>query len=361
MDYTPLDLNSLSAEAQRALGSGPGKMMAARGMAPLANPVDLLSVLYQLCIDADPKLADAARGSAKALPAKILTGALAEVSLDPRVIDFFIRQADAGAALVETVILNKNTADETIARLAAGADSRLVDVIADNSLRVLRHPEIIAALYTNKNARMSTVDRVVELAVRNDVKVPGIAAWDEVCVAVLQASRGEEPKMDHAAMDALFERVAPDSADEDADVDIDVPAEKQELQIRDMTIPMKIRLAMMGNKFQRNQLIKDPKKIVALAVIKSPSVKENEAAKYASNNAICEDVIGYIANKKDWTKLYHVKQALVANPKCPLPAAMRLLPHLRAKDLQALARSRNVPSALSAQAKKLTAARGSKK
>ncbi len=28
----------------------------------------------------------------------------------------------------------------------------------------------------NKHARMSTVDRVVELAVRNDVRVPGLAA-----------------------------------------------------------------------------------------------------------------------------------------------------------------------------------------
>ena len=128
MDYTLLNVSSLSAEAQRALGSGPGKMMAARGMAPLANPIDLLSVLYQLCMDVDPKLAGAARASAKALPAKILTGALAEVALDPRVIDFFIREADAATALVETVVLNKSTADETIARLAARADSRLASL-----------------------------------------------------------------------------------------------------------------------------------------------------------------------------------------------------------------------------------------
>ena len=120
------DLIGAETEAQRALSSGPGKMMAARGMAPLANPVDLLSVLYQLCMDVDPKLAGAARASAKALPAKILTGALAEVALDPRVIDFFIREADEAIALVETVVLNKSTADETIARLAARADSRLV-------------------------------------------------------------------------------------------------------------------------------------------------------------------------------------------------------------------------------------------
>lgn len=359
MDHTPLDTSALSGEAQRVLSSPPSKMMAARGMAPLANPVDLLSVLYQLAVDPDAKLAAAALGSAKALPVKILGSALAETGLDVRVIDFFIHTADARAELIETVVLNQASADETIAKLAASATSKQADIIAENSQRVLRHPEIIAALYVNKNARMSTVDRVVELAVRNNVKVPGIAAWDEVCAAVLQAAKGDEAKLDGTAMDALFDKVKPESDDEDDDDKEDETAEEKKIQIRDMTVPMKIRLAMMGNKFERSQLIKDPKKLVAMAVIKSPGVKENEAAKYASNNAICEEVIGYIANKKDWTKLYHVKQALVANPKCPLPAAMRLLPHLRAKDLQSLARSRNIPSALSAQARKLTAVRGS--
>ncbi len=357
MDYSTLDPSTLSAEAQRALSSAPGKMMAARGMAPFANPVDLLSVLYQLSLDPDAGLAKAAQGSAKTLPARILTSALADRALDPRVIDYLIHGADCRAELVEVVVQNHSTADETIAVLALTANTKQADLIAENSQRVLRHPEIIAALYTNKNARMSTVDSVVELAVRNDVKVPGIPAWDEVCAAVVQAAKSDEPKLDSALMDAMFDKAKPVSDDDDA-IPEGTVAEEREMQIRDMSIPMKIRLAMMGNKFQRAQLIKDPKKLVAMAVIKSPAVKENEAGKYASNNAICEDVIGYIANKKDWTKVYTIKQALVANPKCPLPAAMRLLPHLRPKDLAALARSRNVPSALSAQARKLAAVRG---
>ncbi len=94
--------------------------------------------------------------------------------------------------------------------------------------------------------------------------------------------------------------------------------------------------------------------MVALAAIKSPMVKENEAATYASNTSLSEDVIAYIATRKEWTKLYQVKFALVNNPKCPLPVAMRLLPHLRPKDLQSLSRSRGIPTALSAQARKLS-------
>jgi hypothetical protein len=360
MEYTSLEVAELGPEAQRALGSPAGKMMAARGMAPLANPIDLLSVLYNLCQDRDEKIHVAARASAKTLPLNILEGVLADPRLDPRVIDYFIFKADCKDKLMEIVVLNQTTADQTIARLAARADKKLVDLIATNEERILREPDIIAALYKNTKARMSTVDRVVELAVRHDMKVHGIPAWEEVSRAVLQAQKAEEPKLAADVMDAIFGGAVIDG-DDDAVPENQLEAE---MSIRDMTIPMKIRLAMIGNKFQRSQLIRDPKKMVALAVIKAPSVKEMEAAKYASSNAICEDVIAYIANRKDWTKIYNIKTSLVCNPKCPLPAAMRLLPHLRAKDIAGIARSRNVPSALTAQAKKLKLARsggGSKK
>jgi len=362
MDYTPLDLAQLSADAQRALSSGASKMMAARGMAPLANPVDLASVLYQLCVEVDDKLQPAAKKSAQGLPKGILTGALADTKISSRVIDYFSRHVDCRLELIDIVILNLSSADDTIARIAVDASEAQIDLIAENQQRILRSPSLIAAIYTNPHARMSTVDRVVELAVRQKLNVPGIPAWDELTRAVLQLA-DEEPATvpdEGDAADQAFLTLIPKGADGDAEAA--KPGEEEEIAIRDMSIPAKIRLAMMGNKFQRAQLIRDPKKMVAMAVIKSPSVKENEAAGYASNTSICEDVIAYIAAKKEWTKMYNIKLALVNNPKCPLPAAMRLLPHLRAKDLGVMARSRSIPSALSAQARKLSNARsGGKK
>src|SRR5207302_11077760 len=76
--------------------------------------------------------------------------------------------------------MNDAVADETVAALARHVGPREVDMIAANEQRLLRHPEIIGAMYLNKKARMSTVDRVVELAVRNHIRVPGLAAWDEI-------------------------------------------------------------------------------------------------------------------------------------------------------------------------------------
>jgi hypothetical protein len=178
VSHTPIDESQLGAEAQRAL-SGPMKKMAARGLAPLSDPAELITVLYQLAVDPDAELRAEAERSAGGLPEGVLGGALASPDVDPRVLDFYARRVVAGREpLLELIVQNAAVAAETIADLAARGSARLIDLIAENQRRLLEHPPIIASMYTNPRARMSTVDRAVELAVRNDVTVPGIAAWE---------------------------------------------------------------------------------------------------------------------------------------------------------------------------------------
>jgi len=130
-------------------------------------------------------------------------------------------------------------------------------------------------------------------------------------------------------------------------------AEAKKLPIEKLSVPAKVRLATLGNGFQRAALIRDPLKLVATAVIKSPAITEFEAARYAGNASLAEDVIRYIAQKREWTKLYGTKVALCRNPKTPVTDAMRLMPFLREKDLTQLTKSKGIPSAVVAQARKL--------
>lgn len=369
LQRTPIDPASLTEAARKAVAPGPMKMMAARGLAPLSDPADLVTVLYQLTLDPDAKIAESARGQADQLPDRVLEGALEQPTLDRRVLDFFADKVRAKAALIDRVILNPATADETLAELAAVVGPREVDLIATNEQRLLRHPEIIGALYSNLKARMSTVDRAVELAIRNGIKVPGIAAWDELSAAITGAKRkeaaaaqqgGEIREVDDLetnTKDALFEKLAGAAA---RDEDSQPAPEEGEIPISQMTIPMKIRLAMLGNKFQRSILIRDANKMVALAAIKAPGVTDMDAARLAGNTSLSDDVISYISNRRDWTKLYGVKLSLVQNPKTPIPAAIRFLDHLREKDLRNIARSKGVPSAISAGAKKRLMQKGGK-
>ena len=366
MNYTPLDASQLSPAAQRALGPGPGRGMAARGLMPLA-PADQVAVLYQLSLDAESNVAQSARATAAGMPEKLLAGTLAQPTVDARVLDFFAQLIADKPAVFDAIALNPAVADTTIATLAGRAGSREVDQIAQNEQRLLRHPEIIAAMYMNRRARMSTIDRVVELAVRNHVRVPGLAAWEEVARALVGAAPATSES------DALFAAAATSQADDSALTTGDAnqalpeeelaaapPAPAEEEDDRGLTIPMKVRLATLGNGVDRGRLIRDPIKMVAMAAIKSPGVTDIEAARYAGNQALAEDVIRFIAINRNWTKQYAVKVSLCRNPKAPLAETSKFLPALRQKDLTNLSKSKNVSSALVAQARKLIAQRGGK-
>ncbi|MEO8705251.1 MAG: hypothetical protein ABI867_34735 [Kofleriaceae bacterium] len=442
---TPLAPNQLSAAAQRVLGPGPGRSMAARGLMPLA-PGDQLVVLYTLAHDADTALAASARATAMGLPEKLLAGTLVDAQLDPRLLDFFGQLGAEKPAVFDAVILNPATTDLTIAALATKAGPREIDLISQNEQALLRHPEIIAAMYMNRRARMSTIDRVVELAVRNNVRVPGLAAWDEVARALtgepmaavddelfaavvrdrddsdltvgdadrsifddeegreaarttklleLHLSRTGQPTIraplkrarttfgsaatvDIRLPDVPGQWIAVDVDDDGADIHtargeklrlglnamIDVDGFRLSvtpLPFRDLPIPAKIRAATIGDAFVRSEAIRDPLKMVAMAAIKSPGVTEIEACRYAGNQVLPEDVIRYIATKREWTKMYGVKVALCRNPKTPISETTRMLPFLREKDLHRITKSKGVPSAVVAQARKLQITRGGKK
>jgi hypothetical protein len=357
---TPLDPSRLSAAAQRALGPGPGRTMAARGIMPLP-PGDQVAVLYQLALDPDPAIAGAARATAAGLPERLLAGTLADPAVDPRVLDFFAGLAAGKPSVFDAIVLNPAVADATIALLASQGDSREVDLIAQNEQRVLRHPEIIAAMYMNRRARMSTIDRVVELAVRNEVRVPGLAAWDEVARALTGGTRSGE--RDDALIQGVLDAAGDDAALTAGDAEQALPdaepgrpavaEEREDPSFEELSIPAKIRLASLGNASIRAKAIRCPIRIVAMAAIKAQGVKDMEVVHYAGNRNLSEDVIRYIASKREWTKLYGVKVALCRNPKTPLVEATRMLTSLRERDLQNLAKSKGVTSALGAQARRL--------
>jgi len=369
MELTPLDPTQLSTAAQRALGPGPGRMMASKGMMPLP-PADQVAVLYQLHLDADAMIAGSSRATASGLPEKLLSGTLADPNLDPRILHFFGERCFDKPNVFDAIALNPSVADSTLAMLGAKGDARGVDQIAQNEQRLLRHPEIIAAMYMNRKARMSTIDRVVELAVRNHVRVPGLACWDEVARALTGGvSSANEDDLFHEVAVALSTN--DDAALTTGDLERDLTDEEEQRRLDDakklvdekripfarLSIPAKIRVATLGDAYARSMAIRDPVKIVSMAAIKSPGLSDMEAAAYARNQALAEEVIAHIARRREWTKMYAVKVALCRNPKTPIAESAKLLPFLREKDLVSIGKSRGVSSAVVAQARKLMSQR----
>ena len=361
LEQTPIELEKLSAQIQKVVGSGApaaAKMMAAKGLVPM-GPQELVTVIYQLSHDPDAKVAQAAVATANHLPERILTGALGD-ALDPRVIDFFSTRLVQYPPLVEKVLLNPITADETFVTLGRRLPERELEILAGNQTRLLRHPAIIEAIYFNRNARMSMVDRLLELAVRHGLVLEGIPQFKQIAASILQSGATGEADARaiadaQAAADAAFSAVlaaAPEEEELEAVEAGQEPADMARVtNSRMLSIAARVRLASLGNASHRTVLIKDTNRAVAMAAVSSPAVSENEAVRWAGQRELSEDVIRYIADRKEWHKNYAFKLGLVNNPKCPLRVSIGLILHLRANDLRSLSRSKNVPAQLAKAAK----------
>jgi len=113
-----------------------------------------------------------------------------------------------------------------------------------------------------------------------------------------------------------------------------------------MNVSEKLDFARKCSKEARIILIRDANKLVQMAVITSPKMTDSEVLAIANNRQVNEDVLRFIADRREWMKNYQVKAALVNNPKTPLPLALKLISALNQKDLSLIAKSKAVPRAL---------------
>ncbi|MCD6498964.1 MAG: hypothetical protein J7M25_11785 [Deltaproteobacteria bacterium] len=359
LEHRPLSSDELPAVAARLVApSVPVKLrqMAAKGLVPGMSGPDLVCVLYQLSHDSDASVSDLATGTLSHLDEPILKACL-DKDLPPQVLDTLARAVHGRSALVELMVLNNAVADETLVRLVSDMNERLTEMVARNEQRLLRYPALIEALYANPNTRMSTASRCVELAVRNGVKL-SMGAFREMAQAIGMMPRDEDP-MDRALAEAEFDQSFSSIYEETASKEIsgeDSEAEAHKhkellLRIEKLSIPEKVRLAILGNAFHRTVLLRDPNHMVAIAAIKSPKLTELEVVRATKNPQMSEDVLRYIMHRREWLKIYQVKANLAVNPKTPLSLALQLLPHLRPRELKLLSRSKNIPTALRGAAK----------
>ncbi len=104
--------------------------------------------------------------------------------------------------------------------------------------------------------------------------------------------------------------------------------------------------AMKGTRSERAILIRDPNKVVALAVLSSPRLSEAEVEAIAKMANVSDEILRVIGNTRAWVKSYRVVAALTRNPKTPLTLSMNLMSRLTEKDVKLLMADRNGPDVL---------------
>jgi hypothetical protein len=382
LQQCPLPLSALPANFQKHVdpkAPPPLRMMGAKAMVPM-GPKEMVTALFMLGYDPEQNVRDTATKSAGGLPDRILSVALRDETVDAPVLDWFAGLLAGKDVYLEMLVLNAATPDTTVQRVAATGDEKIVEIIAQNQLRLLRHADIVRSLCGNPNARASTVDNVCDFCVRSGLALddlPQFRAAKKRILGVDDDAKAEaiaaQQRADESRAESELEKMAahvdtPDGPQAapgsmEAAKAAEAEAEQKRLsitqQVMKLSIAKKIEWAnKKGNKEVRTILLRDPSKLVQLAVIQSPRITENEIAQVALSRTAPVDVLSYIYNNRMLLKNYTIKVNLVNNPKVPVAVSMRFLSTLRGAEVKAIAKSKNVPQGLATAARKLLEKKG---
>lgn len=207
-------------------------------------------------------------------------------------------------------------------------------------LLLVDDPDPIIARTAGATIDLLPPPAVASFLTRRDVPQPMRDFFAARGMGADDASPAPDGEEDAPLLDAAGEDEAP--AEKDAD-----PKVLSTLPVID-----RMKLAMRGSREQRAQLIRDPNKLVAAAVLSSPKLTEAEVEAFARMANLSEDVIRIIAVNRAWVKNYNVVSALTRNPKTPPALAMGFLQRLNERDLKRLAIDRNVAEPVRLAARK---------
>jgi hypothetical protein len=374
------------------------RLLAAKALIPMA-PDELLTLLAALSNDKSEAVASAARQSIKAVPSTLVASAAPAIK-DAGVLDTLCKLFIDDHEIVSRILSNPATKDQTFLFVARRGQGVCLEQVAQNQVRIQRTPAIVEALYYNKMARLGLVSGVLEFAVRAGLDLSHIPGYLEIVESIFGKEVAERIRKEKAPVPEVKQQVEPpEIPDLQKAVEAEIASqeglslegqvfddagfamlleaaaweegreEEEEdergeekrraawAQVQKLTIPEKVRMALLGNEFVRSVLIKDSRRVVYMAVLKSPALSEKEVTSFAKDKALNEEIVRLIASNRDWTKLYAIRHALVQNPKCPPAIAQNFLKTLTPRDLKLLSLSHDVPGYIARQAKQLVQAR----
>ncbi len=313
----------------------------AKGLAPVP-PALLLPAWCYLAQDSNAEISSSAIKSLTEYPEKMLIqvvqGELPTWALD----EIGLRHRDK-EDILQALLLNSHTSNSFFVEIAKICSEKISVIITNNQERIIDAPEIIPALESNPQNLRSNTDRLRHFLRLAGVNIPG-----------------EKPIEEETPPEAVAETPRQLTNEEAGEKAAELPTKLSEEQFKNLTqfiaqlnVGGRVKLAVKGNKEARSLLIKDTNKVVALAVLKSPKITENEVVHYSALKSLSDDVVRVMATNPAWTKLYPLKINLCLHPKTPLQQSMQFLKFLNLRDLTKLSKEKNIPSPLQKAAKEL--------
>ncbi len=387
------------------------KLAVAKALVPSIPPRVYLAIWYCQLGDPDAEVADAARRSlTDGLTEDQVRGAIGNLT-HPKVLEVlaeFRRVYDQ--QLMADILRIPHTNDRTGHLIAEVAVGELFEKIVRNQERLLITPTIYLYLATNENADQELLRRASDYLRLNralpegvdpdgtvTIEVPPVLGFEKAKRSGPSAAELEQKRLEAEVEAALMGLPSPttnehvaekfeldmfdlgdvekgglggftfDFADERSDFGFDLTrdpgdgASREEVvearqnmkqKIALMTPGKKIKLAYLGNKEARSVLVRDRNKAVASAVVKSGRLTDTEVLSIAGNKNLDGEVIRELTRNKEYMRKYQVKVALCNNPKTPVSSAIGFVNQLQRRDLEMLARNKNVGGAVTQLARR---------
>jgi hypothetical protein len=332
----------------------PLRLAAARGALPLDRG-DLVLALVRLSTDAETEIAAEAAKTLAGTPEEVLREVAGNPSTPAEVLDCLARRPGAGVDLLSALIVHPATSDESLLHLADSKEPAILDRLVANEARLARNPAIAGRVKANPALSRDSRRRILELEQH-------VLGGEEIRMSEPAVEAPETAGPTAEELRALEEAAAAESPAAMLEIPLTPEEQAAEEALRRtplfqrvvrMTVAEKIQTAVKGNAEERAILIRDPSRIVATTVLKSPKVSDKEVENFANLRNINDEVLRIIGNSREWTKSYPVAFALSRNPRTPTGISLTMLNRLTLRDLKGLGNDKNIPEVIRRSAKRL--------
>lgn len=310
-----------------ASGNQQLQLLAAQGLLPLA-PEEIIPLQIVLTQSADQAVSDQAQES------------LGRV--DPRQAESFLSQHANAEALAyfafrvshplvqEAVLRRRDVPRMLLEDLASRLSPDLQEVLLVRQDAIVEHPAILTALEQNPRLSSYARRRISEYREHLLPRESGRPHEDDVGAGTEEATDAEV-----AAAIASVKNLPTEG-------EIDDHTGLSESQVRQLPLPVRLRLTRGASRTLRSILVRDSNALVALSVINNNPLSDQEVEGIARNRSVCEDVLVAICRRREWMRKYPIIQALVLNPRTPAGNSVKLIPLLAVRDLRNLSKDKNV-------------------
>jgi hypothetical protein len=326
--------------AQVLSGESPElRVLAAQGILPLAAS-ELIPLQVELAKSDDEMTADYARKSLAAVDGRFVAALLATDA--PHEVLAWFAETSQDALVLEAVMRRRDTPRILMVELARRLPPDLQEILLLRQDAIVECPDILKALEQNPAISLYSKRRILEYRehlLPRERKAPQ------------QAAAPAEPES--AELDASDWAEIEKARELPAEGELDTSTGLTEGQVRALPVPVRMKLTRGASRTLRGILIKDANPLVATAVLANAALSEDEVEQIAASRTVVDEVLGYLARKREWISRYNVALNLVRNPRTQVGVAVRLVARISVRDLKTLRRDRNISDAVRSQADRL--------